>query len=95
MVHGKVRYSRSESAVSVNIEGEEIILESRSGNYLALNPVAADVWDLLRTPKLINELIEAIIAIYEVEEPQCSQDIERLLSAMSDAGIVEETPLRD
>lgn len=91
----KIRFLRSDSASSVNVDGEEIILNSDNGNYISLNPVAADVWHMLGTPRSIDEIVAKIVETYEVELMQCEHDISRLMEDMKVSGIVVEIPVSE
>ena len=88
-----MKFRRSETAVSTNIDGEEILLDSEAGIYFALNEVASDVWQLLDQPITLIEIVAFICDAYDVSESECKEAIENLLAELGRHKlIVEEFP---
>lgn len=88
----EVKFVRSSSATSVNIDGEEVVLESEGGNYFSLNVVAADIWHMLEQPKTFDELVHEILDTYDVDPGECRDDLSALVEQMQAARIVIKAP---
>jgi hypothetical protein len=54
-----------------------------------LDPVGAHIWKLLREPRSIGELRDALVDEYDVEPPRCEQDLLELLEKMRGEGLIE------
>jgi hypothetical protein len=68
---------------------ETIILNMKAGLYFSLDNVGAFIWQLVREPRSVKELREAIIAAYDVEPEVCERDLVALLHELADKNLVE------
>jgi hypothetical protein len=75
--------------VSCPLGEESAILNLKSSVYYGMNPVGARVWDLLKQPKSITELRNALLEEYEVDEVRCGNDLLALLETMRSEGLIE------
>ncbi len=75
--------------VSCGLGAESAILQMDSSKYFSLNPVGARVWQLLASPKQVNELLAALLAEYEVPADRCRADLLALLQKLQAAGLIE------
>jgi len=57
--------------------------------YYGMNPVGARVWDLLKQPKSVTELRNALLDEYDVDETRCGDDLLALLETMRSEGLIE------
>jgi hypothetical protein len=78
--------------VSVDVEGEAVILSLADGVYYGLDPVGARVWSLLEQPRTVAELRDAVVAEWEVDAPTAERDLLALLGELADRGLVEVRP---
>lgn len=81
--------SVAEDVVSCDLDGEAAILNLKDGVYYGLNPVGARVWKLVQEPVTLENILEAILNEYDVEEEQCFQDTVELLEELQDKGLVK------
>jgi hypothetical protein len=75
--------------VSCDLDGDAAILHLASGVYYGLNPVGAMIWNMIQTPKTVDEIRQAIVARYDVEPEQCGRDLDALLKDLGDAQLIE------
>lgn len=69
--------------------GDEMVaLDRDAGQCLGFNAVAARVWRLLQQPRRRSEMIDALVAEYEVEADTCARDLDELLAQMSRDGLI-------
>jgi hypothetical protein len=74
---------------SCDLAGEAAILDLKSGVYYGLDAVAASIWNLIREPKTVGDIRDAVLSEYDVEPDRCEQDLLAWLQQMADAGLVE------
>jgi hypothetical protein len=86
------RFVVSPDQVSCDLGGEAAILHLKSAIYYGLDPVGARIWDLLRTPKTLAELRDAVVAEYEVDSETCERDLRDLLEKLAAAGLISSAP---
>lgn len=79
----------SSQQVSCPLGDEAAILNMKNSVYYGMNPVGATVWNLLKQPKTVAEIRDAILEEYEVEEKRCEQDLLSLLEEMRNEGLIE------
>ena len=75
--------------VSCHLGEESAILNLKNSVYYGMNPVGARVWDLLKQPKSVTELRNALLEEYEVDAARCGDDLLALLETMRSEGLIE------
>lgn len=89
-LHAGSRLAAARDQVSVELEGEAVILSLADGVYYGLDPVGARVWSLLEhEPRTVAELRDAVVAEWEVDAPTAERDLLALLGDMAARGLVE------
>ena len=69
--------------------GEEIvILGLRDSVYYGLSDVGARIWDLIQTPRTVDEILNTLVAEYEVTGADAASDLGRLLRELETRGLV-------
>lgn len=61
---------------------EGVMMDLENGNYISLNAVGSDIWQMLEQEMTKQELIQKLSASYSVSEEQCEVDLEEFLSEM-------------
>ena len=90
------RICASRGQVSTDLDGEAVILNLEQGVYYGLNPVGARVWSLIQEPRTFDQLIEVLLAEYEVDLQVCRQEVLGLLAELASHGLIEvKDALRD
>jgi hypothetical protein len=79
----------SEGPVSANLAGEAVIMDPNTGMYYGLNEVGAQIWELIQESKTVGQIRDAIVAEYEVEPEQCTDDILGLLQDLAAKELIE------
>lgn len=79
----------SKEQVSCALGDEAAILNMKNSVYYGLDPVGARIWNLLREPRKICEVCDAIVEEYEVERERCERDVLDLLERMRSEGLIE------
>ena len=75
--------------VSCALGEETAILSMKSSVYYGTNSVGTRVWNLLRQPKSVGQLRDAVMDEYEVESERCERDLLNLLEQMRSEGLIE------
>ena len=55
------------------LDNEAVILHLQSGTYYGLNQVGARIWDMLRQPRKVTEILAAILDSYEVDSDRARE----------------------
>lgn len=75
--------------VSSDLGGEAVILHLESGVYYGLNAVGAAIWALIREPRGVEEIEQAILAEFAVDAERCQKDVIALLRQFEADGLIE------
>lgn len=79
----------SKESVHCDVEDEVVILSMKDGVYYGLNPVGAYIWNIIRKPKSVSEILSAIIEEYDVGNEESETDLMELLNELLDKGLIE------
>lgn len=75
--------------VSCDLAGEAAILNMKSGVYYGLDPIGAQIWNLIQKPHRVAEISEVVVRDYEVEPERCERDVIALLQSLLAEGLIE------
>jgi len=81
-------YQRAVELLEADIGDELVALEPRAGLCFGFNPVATSVWQHLDAPRSFDEIKARLLAEYEVNEQQCTAELEVLLSHLLEKGLI-------
>ncbi len=82
------RFIQNKSIVQSKIGEEVVMLDMESGFYFGLNSVASVIWGLLANEIGFEELIDQLMAQFEVERFLCETDTKELLDQMLEKNII-------
>jgi len=91
----EIRLSRTSTVVaakdqvSCDLVGEAVILNLKSGVYFGLDPVGARIWNLIKDPKTVGAVIEAILQEYDVDPERCETDVIALLEELANRALLD------
>jgi hypothetical protein len=74
---------RNETKFLASALGEEIVMmNTDNGDYIGVNGVGSDIWNLLNEPIRIDDLIKKITEVYDVTPEQGKTEIDAFLQRM-------------
>lgn len=65
-----------------------VMMNLKTGDYLGLNEVGADIWDFLKNPLTVDYLINNLLQQYEVSRELCEQQTLDCLNKMVEEGMI-------
>lgn len=68
---------------SCRLGDEVVVLGLQAGVYHGLNPVAARIWELIRQPRTVNEILGVLLDEYDVDAGRCERDLLLLLQELA------------
>ena len=78
----------SEDVLSQEVAGEAVLLDLASENYFGLDEVGTRVWQMLKTGKGPEVIVESLLADYEVSREKLEADVADLLDQLEGAGLI-------
>lgn len=84
--------SRPPKLPTVSLGDEQVFYHKAEGQYVFLDPVGARIWELLKEERTFSELIEILLAEFEVEAGQCRTDVCEFLEMLQSKKLVTVRP---
>ncbi|CAN5861866.1 PqqD family protein [soil metagenome] len=83
------RMVATQDQISTELEGEVVVLNTKTGRYYTLDGVGTEVWQHLQDGVEVVEICRQVEARYDVTPERCRADVLALLQDLSAAGLVE------
>ncbi len=80
---------RSDRLHWLEADGEVIALDEEALVYLNANPSGAVLWQALAKSATREELVEGLLAEFDVDEATASSDVDRFLADLDARGLLE------
>jgi hypothetical protein len=71
-----------------SVDDELVILDVPSGRFFGLNDVGSVIWDRLERDATHDQLVDAVVAVFDVDRETASVDVASLVDQLTDAGLV-------
>jgi len=85
------KYVRDPDLLSVDMDGDMVMLSIETGNYFGVSGVGPFIWELMGSPQTLGQLVDAVCAEFEVDAETASVDIETFLGNLRQNGMIEAT----
>lgn len=82
------RVVASDEQVSAELAQETVILSMRDGNYYGLDGVGNRLWGMLKEPRTFGELVDTVVAEFEVDAATAAADLTALFIDLERRGLV-------
>jgi hypothetical protein len=80
--------SHSPGIVVGDMDGEKVMLNIEEGKYYALDRIGSRIWELVETPRTVEDLVAVLVGEYDVEKDKCQYDVLALLNQLYAQGLV-------
>lgn len=81
-------YKRAVDLMEADLGDELVALDPNAGDCFGFNSVATSVWRQLEQPRTFEELRDALLNEYEVDQQRCAEELKELLDDMSKRGLI-------
>lgn len=85
-----VKYKRNTDNIHSKIDDEVVMVNVEQGNYYSLNRVGSSIWELLETPKSVEEICSELMNEYEINEYDCKKEVESFVEALLNKGVIDK-----
>ncbi len=82
------RVSRVKGFSTATVNKELMMLNVEQGAYYSLNPIAAEIWNLLEQPASVQDLVAGLRKRYAVSPEQCRADVLAFLEQLHANGMI-------
>jgi hypothetical protein len=82
---------RNEDLLSVDMDGETVMMDINSGNYFGINPVGSHIWDLLEETCTVQTILDGVQESFEINaEDNVQEDIINFLTGLLEQKLIQE-----
>ena len=79
----------SDDVISQEVSGETVLLDLASENYFGLDEVGTRIWQLIQQNGDLEFIVKTLLDEYDVAEDTLKADVEKLLTEISDLGLIK------
>lgn len=84
----KNQYSQSPGNIVSDMDGEKVMLSVSNGKYYNLGELGGEIWELMKEPISIQELVTTLQSQYNVDPTDCKEHVTDFLSQLLEQGLV-------
>lgn len=85
-----MNYHCKDHLISTSIDEDLVFLDRDSGFYFGLNSVGHCIWRLLQQNLSKSEIVDHLLAEFEVCQRQCEQEVESFLDSLKKNSLIVE-----
>ena len=82
----------SQSVRTIDLDDTLVLVDSKSGQYFALNAVGKTIWELLEEGTPFPAMVKRIAAEYRADEGVVAGDTRRIVGELIESGLVTKGP---
>ena len=75
--------------LSCDLDGDAALLNLKSGFYYGLTGVGGRIWELMRERRSVRQVLNQLLAEYDVDAASCERDLIALIGQLAAEGLVE------
>jgi hypothetical protein len=80
---------RDPEVIAAEADQELVMVSVATGHYYGLSDVAREIWDAIERPKKISDLVDNLVASYNIDAPSCEEHTLSFLEALLDEGLLK------
>ncbi|KQX62912.1 PqqD family protein [Angustibacter sp. Root456] len=80
---------RTEGLTWREIDGETVVLDLQASTYLSTNGTGSFLLQQLAEERTRDELVDALVAEYEVDRPRAEADTDAFVATLREKGLLE------
>lgn len=81
-------YQKNGKIEIAEMSDELAMLNVENGEYITINEVGKDIWELLDGSRSTEGIVESLMNIYEVKAEQCRTEVDAFLTDLETKGLV-------
>ncbi|WP_130858656.1 lasso peptide biosynthesis PqqD family chaperone [Gracilibacillus phocaeensis] len=78
-----------EDHIVSDMAGEKVMLSMKNGKYYNLGEIGGVIWDYLKEPIAIQDLIHRLVREYDVEEQACSDQVLQFIEHLATEELIK------
>jgi hypothetical protein len=78
--------------LTAKVGGELVMMSAAKSNYIGLSDVGARIWELIETPRSLDEVCAQLVQEFEVAPEVCRAEVEAFLNDLVKDGAAALDP---
>ncbi|MED4690419.1 lasso peptide biosynthesis PqqD family chaperone [Peribacillus frigoritolerans] len=78
-----------EGNIVSDMDGEKVMLSVQKGKYYNLGELGGEIWDLMKEPVTIHELVTTLQSQYDVAQTECEEQVTDFINQLLEQGLVK------
>jgi len=71
-----------------DLDGEKVMMNLEKGQYFMMNEVGSRIWDIIKEPIKVSEIINALTSEYDVDSKTCEDNVVDFLGRLNNADLI-------
>ncbi|MFB5760235.1 lasso peptide biosynthesis PqqD family chaperone [Paenibacillus medicaginis] len=80
---------RCSGNLASDMDGDKVMMSIESGKYYNLGKVGGRIWELAISPVTISQIVEALVAEYDIERGLCEQQVITFVAALHKENLIQ------
>ncbi|MGG1166124.1 MULTISPECIES: lasso peptide biosynthesis PqqD family chaperone [Bacillus cereus group] len=80
---------QSEENIVSDMDGEKVMLNVQKGKYYNLGETGGEIWELIKTPIMVTELVSTLLSKYNIERKDCEEQVLSFLECLFQEGLIQ------
>lgn len=73
---------------ATDLEGEVVMMNLDKGQYFMMNQVGSRIWEIIKEPSTVNNIINTLLGEFQVEKNQCKENVVEFLGKLKNADLI-------
>ncbi|GIN73234.1 hypothetical protein J14TS2_37090 [Bacillus sp. J14TS2] len=78
-----------EGNIVSNMGDEKVMLSIHNGKYYNLGEIGGEIWELMKEPVSIKQIITSLLTRYQVETKECEEQVQAFISHLLEEDLVK------
>jgi hypothetical protein len=84
-------FERCEGYIASDMDGEKVMLSIQKGKYYNLGEVGGRIWDLLRVPSSVRQIMDGLLLEYDVNHTVGSEQVVSFLQHLLTEELIRDS----
>ncbi|WP_088079128.1 lasso peptide biosynthesis PqqD family chaperone [Bacillus mycoides] len=80
---------QSEENIVSDMDGEKVMLNVQKGKYYNMGETGGEIWELIKTPIMVTELVSTLLSKYNIERGDCEEQVLSFLECLFQEGLIQ------
>ncbi|MCX6276631.1 MAG: lasso peptide biosynthesis PqqD family chaperone [Bacteroidetes bacterium] len=80
--------SKNPAIISSKMDDEVVMMSIEKGNYYGLNPVAAEIWEMLAAPMTVQAICDRLMEEFDVDQEKCYNEVLVYVEKLGNEGLI-------